>query len=75
MSGDADEANDIPESLRTFDLDSIRTQDSYQVMSADSSQQDAILYSKNNISFVMQGPPGTGKSQRDQNRYYGIVAD
>ena len=60
MSGDADEANDIPESLRTFDLDSIRTQDSYQVMSADSSQQDAILYSKNNISFVMQGPPGTG---------------
>lgn len=63
MSGDAEEANDIPEELRTFDLDSIRTQDCYQVMSADSSQQDAILYSKNNISFVMQGPPGTGKSQ------------
>lgn len=63
MSGDADEVNDIPEKLLDFDLDSIRTRDCYQVMSADSSQQEAILYSKNNISFVMQGPPGTGKSQ------------
>lgn len=63
MAGDAAEANEIPEHLRNFDLDSISTQDCYQVMSADSSQQDAILYSKNNISFVMQGPPGTGKSQ------------
>jgi len=63
MAGDSDEANEIPEHLRSFDLDSISTQNCYQVMSADSSQQEAILYSKNNISFVMQGPPGTGKSQ------------
>lgn len=63
MAGDSAEANEIPEHLRNFDLDSISTQDCYQVVSADSSQQDAILYSKNNISFVMQGPPGTGKSQ------------
>lgn len=63
MAGDSAEANEIPEYLRDFDLDSISTQDCYQVMSADSSQQEAILYSKNNISFVMQGPPGTGKSQ------------
>lgn len=63
MAGDSAEVNEIPEHLRNFDLDSISTQDCYQVMSADSSQQDAILYSKNNISFVMQGPPGTGKSQ------------
>jgi hypothetical protein len=62
-AGDVAKANDIPEDLRTFDLDSIKPHDCYQVMSADSSQQDAILYSKNNISFVMQGPPGTGKSQ------------
>lgn len=75
MSGDADEANDIPEELRTFDLDSIRTQDCYQVMSADSSQQDAILYSKNNISFVMQGPPGTGKSQTITNIIAEALAD
>lgn len=63
MAGDTSDANDIPERLRNFNLDSIKPQDCYQVMSADSSQQDAILYSKNNISFVMQGPPGTGKSQ------------
>ena len=63
MIGDSVEANEIPDRLQNFDIDSISTQDCYQVMSADSSQQDAILYSKNNISFVMQGPPGTGKSQ------------
>jgi len=63
MSGDLNETNNIPDDLDTFDLDSIKPIDCYQVMSADSSQQDAILYSKNNISFVMQGPPGTGKSQ------------
>ncbi len=75
MSGDSAEANAIPEELRSFDLDSIRTQDCYQVMSADSSQQDAILYSKNNISFVMQGPPGTGKSQTITNIISEALAD
>ncbi|MBQ9746733.1 MAG: hypothetical protein IJW21_07915, partial [Clostridia bacterium] len=75
MSGEAGAANDIPEELRTFDLDSIKTLDCYQVMSADSSQQDAILYSKNNISFVMQGPPGTGKSQTITNIIAEALAD
>lgn len=75
MSGDSAEANDIPEELRSFDLDSIRTNDCYQVMSADSSQQDAILYSRNNISFVMQGPPGTGKSQTITNIISEALAD
>ena len=44
-------------------------------MSADSSQQDAILYSKNNVSFVMQGPPGTGKSQTITNIIAEALAD
>lgn len=35
----------------------------YQVLDADSSQQDAIQLAKKGISFVLQGPPGTGKSQ------------
>ena len=35
----------------------------FQVLSADSSHQDAIELSKRGVSFVMQGPPGTGKSQ------------
>ena len=75
MSGDVEEANNISEELRSFDLDSINPQDCYQVMSADSSQQDAILYSKKNISFVMQGPPGTGKSQTITNIIAEALAD
>lgn len=75
MSGDTEEANTIPEELFTSDPDAVSTQDCYQVMSADSSQQDAILYSKNKISFVMQGPPGTGKSQTITNIIAEALAD
>lgn len=35
----------------------------FQIMDADSSQQEAIEAAKQGISFVLQGPPGTGKSQ------------
>lgn len=37
--------------------------DTYQVLDADSSQQQAIEAAKRGKSFVLQGPPGTGKSQ------------
>lgn len=37
--------------------------DIFQVLDADSSQQDAILLAKEGVSFVLEGPPGTGKSQ------------
>ncbi len=37
--------------------------ETFQVVDADSSQQDAILCAKRGLSFVLQGPPGTGKSQ------------
>jgi len=37
--------------------------DTYQVLDADSSQQEAIEAAKRDKSFVLQGPPGTGKSQ------------
>jgi very-short-patch-repair endonuclease len=37
--------------------------DTYQVLDADSSQQEAIEAAKRGSSFVLQGPPGTGKSQ------------
>ena len=75
MCGDPNEVNDILENMQDFDLDSIHTQNCYQVMSADSSQQEAILYSKNNVSFVMQGPPGTGKSQTITNIISEALAD
>lgn len=35
----------------------------YQILDADSSQQEAIALAKQGASFVLQGPPGTGKSQ------------
>lgn len=34
-----------------------------QILSADSSQEEAIYAAKMGASFVLQGPPGTGKSQ------------
>lgn len=52
-----DEYNDYNHDLHT------EPADTFQVVDADSSQQDAILYAKKGISFVLQGPPGTGKSQ------------
>lgn len=35
----------------------------FNILDADSSQQQAIIAAKNSMSFVLQGPPGTGKSQ------------
>ena len=35
----------------------------FQILDADSSQQEAIYAAKAGQSFVLQGPPGTGKSQ------------
>lgn len=46
-----------------FNHDKEKATELYQVVDADSSQQDAILLSQKGASFVMQGPPGTGKSQ------------
>jgi len=41
--------------------------ETYQVLDADSSQQEAIEAAKRGVSFVLQGPPGTGKSQTISN--------
>ena len=49
-------------SIREFDRIG-KSQESYQILDADSSQQKAIVAAKNGVSFVMKGPPGTGKSQ------------
>jgi hypothetical protein len=35
----------------------------FQVLDADSSQQEAVALALSGTSFVLQGPPGTGKSQ------------
>lgn len=41
-------------------IDPLKT---YQILDADSSQQEAILAVKSGMDLVIQGPPGTGKSQ------------
>jgi very-short-patch-repair endonuclease len=43
--------------------DIIPPQRTLEILDADSSQQEAILLAKADVSFVLKGPPGTGKSQ------------
>ncbi len=63
-SGDLGGIPKLSEEFNNFDHDNkVKPIDTFQVVDADSSQQDAILYSKKDVSFVLQGPPGTGKSQ------------
>jgi very-short-patch-repair endonuclease len=47
----------------------------FQILDADSSQQEAIQVAKSGISFVLQGPPGTGKSQTISNIIAEFIAD
>lgn len=63
------------EELKDFEMDNISPIDLFQVVDADSSQQEAIQYSKRGISFVLQGPPGTGKSQTITNIIAEALAD
>lgn len=63
FAGEKKSLSDISEDLYNFNHDSVPAIEDYQVVNADSSQQDAILLSRKGVSFVMQGPPGTGKSQ------------
>jgi len=77
ISGNAATSNTIPmEEINEFDYDTkLKPIDTFQVVDADSSQQDAILCAKKGISFVLQGPPGTGKSQTITNIIAECLAD
>lgn len=75
LVGEADPLS-VPEDLNHYDHDkNERPIDVFQVVDADSSQQDAILLSKKGVSFVLQGPPGTGKSQTITNIISEALAD
>lgn len=53
-----------PASIAAQDLDDqVPPAQVFQVLDADSSQQEAIQAARQGVSFVLQGPPGTGKSQ------------
>ncbi len=67
FSGDfsgLEEDDDAMNSIWDIDYDKdINPKDVFQVLDADTSQQEAIELAKRGVSFVLQGPPGTGKSQ------------
>ena len=68
IAGDPTALQQIPDGIDNYDFDKqLKPEDVYQVLDADSSQQDAVLYAKKGVSFVLQGPPGTGKSQTISN--------
>jgi len=76
LAGDYSEIIQVSDNLNNYDHDkNTRPIDTFQVVDADSSQQDAILLSKEGISFVLQGPPGTGKSQTITNIISEAIAD
>jgi hypothetical protein len=76
ISGEACTANYDVDSVNNFDHDKqTKPVDVFQVVDADSSQQDAIVCAKKGISFVLQGPPGTGKSQTITNIIAESIAD
>ncbi len=75
FSGERNEINTVDGNTFEFDHDAVRSIDSFQVLDADSSQQDAIALSQKGVSFVMQGPPGTGKSQTITNIIAQALAD
>lgn len=64
LTGDVTAIVNTCDSIHDYDHDAQTVPvELFQVVDADSSQQDAILLSKRGTSFVLQGPPGTGKSQ------------
>lgn len=78
--------NDDPSALQATegDIDSptaeeldevVSPTETYQVLDADSSQQEAIEAAKSGRSIVIQGPPGTGKSQTIANIIAEKIAD
>lgn len=76
IMGDSSELNNNISSLEKVDLDKdVKPIDTFQIVDADSSQQEAILNAKKGISFVLQGPPGTGKSQTITNIIAESLAD
>lgn len=72
ISGDNTALQKLPEEA-SFDLSDPRQW--HEVLDSDSSQKEAILLSKQGISFVMVGPPGTGKSQTITNIIVEALAD
>lgn len=76
LSGDPRALTREISELNNYDHDSnSKPEDTYQVVDADASRQDAIICAKKGLSFVLQGPPGIGKSQTITNIIAKCLAD
>lgn len=76
MNGDLSGLSEPPDSPSADELDQeVSPAETYQVLDADSSQQEAIEAAKRGMDFVLQGPPGTGKSQTISNIIAEKLAD
>jgi very-short-patch-repair endonuclease len=77
LAGDASRLPHIPDGLPSAeDLDRVvMPLETFQILDADSSQQEAIQAAKRGVSFILQGPPGTGKSQTIANIIAERLAD
>lgn len=76
IAGNSSDIDNDLSMLDNFDHDSeCVPSDVFQIVDADSSQQDAILCAKRGMSFILQGPPGTGKSQTITNIIAECLAD
>ena len=64
LCGDREALGPLPEGINDYNFDKEeKPQNVFQIVDADASQQEAILYAKKGVSFILHGPPGTGKSQ------------
>ena len=61
--GDPSRLPQVKDAWINYNHDLTPCNETWQVVNADASQQDAVLLAKKGVSFVLQGPPGTGKSQ------------
>lgn len=75
ICGDNSELPSIDSVSSQLDHDKHKSSECYQILDADSSQEDALVLARNGISFILEGPPGTGKSQTIANMISEAMAD
>ena len=75
LCGDNSELPSVDSISSQLDHDKHKSSECYQILDADSSQEDALVLARNGISFILEGPPGTGKSQTIANMISEAMAD
>ncbi len=75
-TGTPEAASVLPREIRELELDrDFRSELTFQVVDADSTQQRALVAAARGLNLVIHGPPGTGKSQTITNLVSGFLAE